>query len=70
MKTDEKIFGEEHPNQYDIRYWNIEDSYLPGSMMDVDLTFHVDHDRMMIFGDRCISQTLGRGREVLTRNPQ
>ena len=46
IKTDEEVIGEEYPNQYDIRYWNIEDSYLPGSVIDVDLTFHVDHDRI------------------------
>lgn len=72
MKTDEKIFGEEHPNQYVIRYWNIEDSYLPGSMMDVDLTFHVDHDRIGasddIWGSMYFAD-IGKGKGSLDEKP-
>lgn len=44
VKTDEKIFGEEYPNHYDIWYLDIEDSYDPGREMKAVLTFRVEYD--------------------------
>ena len=46
VKTDEKVFGDELPNKYETRIWDIEDSYSPGEKMDVDLTFRVDYENI------------------------
>ncbi len=42
VKTDEKTFGEEEPHHYKIRRWKFNDTYGPGGVMDVDLTFRAE----------------------------
>lgn len=43
IKTDEKVYGEEYPNRYDVRRYDMEDSYLPGEKMKINLTFRLEN---------------------------
>ncbi|MBR4719324.1 MAG: hypothetical protein IKP31_03655 [Lachnospiraceae bacterium] len=42
--TDEKAYGEEYPNRYDIGHRISKDSYIPGEVMYVDITFRLQGD--------------------------